>query len=245
MKPELDFATKSSTHPTSTSNSLIVLPENKLIEKSQTVSPDNFQLTVEKKYQFTKLLKKLQIFQRGKFSDILLIKSKIIPSSESPVTCARKSQMLSQDKPKISDKEISQVKNFQPCAAKQELHSEEKLQVIHSNGRDVTYIKIPKETVPKKDSQVASRSESRVRNAQLPTSRKPETTHFKIVQVTSKKRTEESPSESIVVPTQKHQITHLKESEGTIMKESIYSSSSEKEIQVDSLQESETIHSKS
>ncbi|CAG9537410.1 unnamed protein product [Cercopithifilaria johnstoni] len=239
MKPELVPGTESSI--TSTSDSLIV-PDNKLnvfVEKSQTALPVNSESTTERKYQFIQPSEKSQMFPEEKFLESFIIKPEIISTQELPSA----SQILPPDKLKI--KEIPQftpMKTSQPAPEEldktifmkeSKVLSERKLQPTCSTKFDITYTKIPR-ALHKNDSQVILRNESQIRKIQLPSSRKSETTYFKIVQTTNKKGTEELsdalPNESMALPVKKNQI-HLEESESTTKKESKISSGSNKEIQ--------------
>ncbi|KAL3984909.1 putative integral membrane protein [Acanthocheilonema viteae] len=251
MKTKLDLETKNSgTHTTSIADSLII-PETKFnvfVEKFQTATSSNNSHSIAAEKNDHQPAKRSQIFGEEKFSDSSFItKSEIISAQALPITSASRmisSQMISSDKQKIDYEELAQftpVRISQSVSAKQdkivsvkesEIFSARKLQPLCTKKYDA--IKIP-QVVPKKDSQAFSRNEPQIRKIQLPPSRKPETTYFKIVQIKDKKKTEELPgillNESIIVPADKHQIIDLKESEGTTMHESMINSSSDRGIQ--------------
>uniref|UniRef100_A0A0R3S015 Major sperm protein n=1 Tax=Elaeophora elaphi TaxID=1147741 RepID=A0A0R3S015_9BILA len=110
MKPELDFGTESSTRTASTSELLIVTEDKRdvFVERSQSALPEKFESTRERESQFGQPLKKLQMFQREKFSNTLILKPEIISTQELPVAPSRESQVLAPDKSKIRDEKISQ-----------------------------------------------------------------------------------------------------------------------------------------
>lgn len=260
LKPELNLRRESSIHTISTSDSSIVpkIKLNACIEKPQTFLTQSGETTSEVKDQ----LKKAQMFQEGKFLNSFIKKPEITSTQELPIASAQKPQMPYRDGLGIVHEEIPQftsinISQSQLASVKQDrtvfmnqpqIFSATKLQPTCSRKYDATTCtKIP-QVVAKKNSQSIVKKETETQNTELSTTRKPETTHFTIIRITNKKEAEELPdallNESVIVPAEKHQIIHSKESEGATTKESKISTHPDNKIQVNSVKQSQSIHSK-
>ncbi|KAM3717499.1 Uncharacterized protein ACO02O_01532 [Dirofilaria immitis] len=228
-----------------------VVPES----KSRIALPKKDELIGVGKRQIIRPLKKSQVVQLEKLSDTSILKSEVIPIQEPLTAFTEKFQNLPPSELQIAHEEIPQLKitplkisqsrqNKTTSTKESQIFSVKEIQAAYSKEHGTTYSDIV-QTVPKKESQVISLNEPQTKVIQetlFPSLRKPESTHFKIVEIVpakNKKRTEELHAAGITkfggVSAKEHQIIHLKGSKGSTIKKSV------KEIQTTPVKKPEDV----
>ncbi|EFO17207.2 hypothetical protein LOAG_11293 [Loa loa] len=166
------------------------------------------------KDQFNQAPKKSHVLQGQKFLDISILKPEIISVQEVPTSSIRESQMLPADELRIAHEETLQLA---PVKISQSGFAKQ---------NEGTFSKGP-QTFPAWKPQLTCSKE-----------------HDNIYAKTVQKLPIVLVTDSTAVPVKKCQVTPLKESEDSIMKESKIDSSSDEEIQTACVKDYEAIHSK-